>query len=220
MWAIHYNVLFSWCVTLCILHPILHLVTLTCTASGKMHNRQVNSLAYFPFLNYPKIWKFRGKKNEEGKRWLTPSGKSLDASYNNHSGSHVTTEPGLSQGVSHDHAPAACPRACPPAAGPLWWWAGGGGDKSYKASRRRSSCKDQGVPSQAILSAASPVISREWLLSLSSHVAICACRRWLLTGDLFLLLRAKGWVMACCCSCSTFVMRLLFFFNLSVWLGI
>lgn len=108
---------------------------------------------------------------------------------------HVTTEPGLSQGVSHDHAPAACPRAWPPAAGPLWWWwwwVGGGGDKSYKASRRRSSCKDRRVPSQAILSATSPVISREWLLSLSSHVAICACRRWLLTGWPVSVVKGKG----------------------------
>lgn len=167
---------------------------------------KLNNLAYFPFPNYPKRWKFIGNKewrretviNTQVEKVWTPAIITTAGHMwpQNQDWVRVWAMIMLLQHVpGPDHLqPVLCGGG----------WVGGGGDKSYKASRRRSSCKDQRVPSQAILSATSPVISREWLLSLHADAD-----SW--QADLFLLLRAEGWVMACCC-CSTFVMCLLFFF--------
>lgn len=138
--------------------------------------QQKNSVGH---ISYSQIIQKDGNtevwKNEERKRWLTPRWKkwSLHTSYNNHCRPHVTTDPRLSQGVSNDHAHAACPRAGPPAASPR-------GGCSYKASTR-SAARTESVPS-GHPEHTSPVTSCEWFLSLSSDIAISACRHLLLTG--------------------------------------
>lgn len=139
--------------------------------------RQKNSVGH---VSYSQIIQKDGStevwKNEERKQWLTLRWKkcSLDTSYNNHCRPHVTTDPRLSQGVSNDHAPAACPRAGPPADSPR------GGGCSYKASTR-SAARTESVPS-GHPEHTSPVTSCEWFLSLSSDIAISARRHLLLTG--------------------------------------
>lgn len=56
-------------------------------------------------LNPKSSKKMEAQRDEERKKWLTLKWKKcLNTSYNNHGGSHVTTDPRLSQGVSKDHA--------------------------------------------------------------------------------------------------------------------
>lgn len=130
----------------------------------------------------------------------------------------MTTEPGLSQGVSHDHAPAACPRAWPPAASPLWWCVGGWaeGETSHirrageEAPARTKECpvRPSWAPPRQLSTVSGHYLWALMLLSMHADAD-----SW--QADLFLLLRVKGWVMACCCCCcSTFVMRLLGFFSI------
>lgn len=144
------------------------------------------------------------QRDEERKQWLTLERKKcLYSSYNNHCGSHVTTGPRLSQGVSNDHAVEHVPGLV--LQQPLIR------ARSYKASG--SGARGQRASRQVILSAP-PVTSCECFLSFSSDIALSALRHLLLTGcfscgaALFFVFFLQ-WLCQVTRFCFTFVLRLL-----------
>lgn len=132
----------------------------------------------------------RSYKNEEGKRWLTLEVERMDTSYNNHSGSHASTVPRLSQGVSNDHAPALCPV---PRGWPSWCLCSGSADKR----RAGGALRGRRVSHQVILSiphqlSAVSVFSFPcylWALALSS------LRSWQAVLPVCFLLIGEDWVI-------------------------